>query len=299
MPERAAMPAARPAPGAAEVPRPRASAWRRIVRHPGGAVGLVLVTLVCVAALAAPRVAPYDPVAIDMDASLLPPGGAHLLGTDVFGRDVFSRIVWGARFSLLVAVCSRVIAVCLGALLGLVAGYAGGRVDALVMRLADVTLAYPGLLLLIAVVAAVGPGTVALFVALGFVGWAGVARIVRAQVMSVREREYVAAARALGASTVRIVARHVLPNVAPTIGVVFSMGLALAILAESSMSFLGLGAQPPQAAWGSMLSAGLDYLRLAPWLSIAPGAAITVAVLGFNLLGDAVRDVFDPRGGTR
>jgi ABC-type dipeptide/oligopeptide/nickel transport system permease subunit len=188
-----------------------------------------------------------------------------------------------------------VLAVILGTLLGLIAGYAGGRVDGLIMRLADVTLAYPGLLLLIAVVAAVGPSMVALFVALGIVGWAGVARLVRAQVLSLKEREFVLAIRSLGASPVVIVTKHLLPNVVSQLIVIFSMGLGASIMAESSLSFLGLGAQPPTASWGVMISDGLEYLRVAPWLSLAPGLVITIAVLGFNLLGDALRDLYDPK----
>jgi ABC-type dipeptide/oligopeptide/nickel transport system permease subunit len=209
--------------------------------------------------------------------------------------------MFGARFSLEVSVLSRLIAIALGTLLGLVAGYFGGRVESVVMRLADVTLAYPGLLLLIAVVAAVGPSMVALFIALGIVGWAGVARLVRAQVLSIKEREFVLAIRSLGAPHRRVLVRHVLPNVFAQLMVVFSMGLGAAIMAESSMSFLGLGAQPPTASWGSMISSGLDYLRVAPWLSLAPGFVITLTILGFNLLGDALRDVMDPRlgGGMR
>ena len=233
-----------------------------------------------------------------MDRALEPPSGAHLLGTDVFGRDVATRLLFGARFSLEVSVLSRLIAIAVGTILGLLAGYFGGRLDNVVMRLADVTLAYPGLLLLIAVIAAVGPSMAALFIALGIVGWAGVARLVRAQVLSLKEREFVLAIRSLGAPHVKIMARHLLPNCVTQLIVVFSMGLGAAIMAESSMSFLGLGAQPPAASWGSMISSGLDYLRVAPWLSLAPGFVITLTVLGFNLLGDALRDVLDPKLGS-
>jgi ABC-type dipeptide/oligopeptide/nickel transport system permease subunit len=235
-----------------------------------------------------------------MERSLTPPTWTHPLGTDPFGRDIATRVLFGARFSLEVSVLSRLIAIAIGTLLGLVAGYYGGRLDNAVMRLADVTLAYPGLLLLIAVIAAVGPSMAALFIALGVVGWAGVARLVRAQVLSVKEREFVLAVRSLGASNALVIARHVFPNVITQLIVIFSMGLGTAIMAESSMSFLGLGAQPPTSSWGSMISNGLDYLRVAPWLSLAPGFVITLTVLGFNLLGDALRDVLDPKlGGGR
>lgn len=258
-------------------------------------VGLVLAAVVLAAAILAPFVAPYDPYAIDMDSSLRPPSWAHPLGTDIFGRDMMSRLIYGARVSMEVSVVSRLVSLLLGTLLGLLAGYYGGRLDGLIMRLADVTLAYPALLLLIAVIAAVGPSLVSLIVALGVVGWAGVARIVRAQVLSVKEREFVMAVRSLGGRHSGIIFRHLLPNCFSQLIIVFSMGLGMGIMAESSMSFLGLGAQPPTPSWGSMISSGLDYLRVAPWLSLAPGIGITLAVLGFNLLGDAFRDVLDPR----
>ena len=268
---------------------------KKLLGQTSGLVGLVLVAIVLVAALFAPLVAPYDPYAINMDEALQKPSTAHPLGTDVFGRDVMSRLIYGARISMAVSLASRVVALVLGALLGLFAGYVGGRLDTLIMRLADVTLAYPALLLLIAVVAAVGPSLAALIIALGVVGWAGVARIVRAQVLSLKEREFVLAIRSLGGKPGWIMLRHLLPNCFSQLIIIFSMGLGMGIMAESSMSFLGLGAQPPLPSWGSMISSGLDYLRVAPWLSLAPGIGITLAVLGFNLLGDAFRDVLDPR----
>ena len=271
-----------------------------LIRHRSGLVGAVLVAVIVASGVLAPLLTPFDPDEIQMAEALEPPGWSHPLGTDAFGRDVASRVLFGARFSLQVSVLSRLIAIALGTLLGLVAGYFGGRVDSVVMRLADVTLAYPGLLLLIAVIAAVGPSMAALFIALGVVGWAGVARLVRAQVLSIKEREFVLAIRSLGAPHQRVLVHHVLPNVFTQLMVIFSMGLGAAIMAESSMSFLGLGAQPPTASWGSMISSGLDYLRVAPWLSLAPGFVITLTVLGFNLLGDALRDVLDPKlGGGR
>jgi ABC-type dipeptide/oligopeptide/nickel transport system permease subunit len=232
-----------------------------------------------------------------MEEALQPPSPQHWFGTDTFGRDIASRLLFGARFSLEVSVLSRLIAIALGTVLGLCAGYFGGRLENLIMRLADVTLAYPGLLLLIAVMAAVGPSKVALFVALGVVGWANVARLVRSQVLSLKEREFVVAVRSLGASHFKVIFQHLLPNCLTQLIVIFSMGLGAAIMAESSMSFLGLGVQPPDASWGSMISSGLDFLRTAPWLSLAPGIMITMTVLGFNLLGDALRDLLDPKLG--
>ncbi len=267
----------------------------KVISHKSGAVGLIIVVLVFFAGMAAPFIAPFDPLAIDMDHSLLPPSFPHVMGTDFFGRDIFSRLIYGARISLVVSVLSRIIAVILGTFLGILAGYRGGRIDNIIMRFADVTMAYPGLLLLIAVMAVVGPSVTSLFVAIGIVGWAGVARIVRSQVLSLKEREYILAVRSLGGSGWEIALRHLLPNCLPQLLVIFSMGLGGAIMAESSLSFLGLGAQPPDPSWGSMISAGLSYLRVKPWLSIAPGLVITLAVLGFNLLGDALRDILDPR----
>jgi peptide/nickel transport system permease protein len=268
---------------------------KQVISQRIGLIGLFLGLLVLVAAVFAPIVSPYDPYQINMADSLRPPSLAHPLGTDVFGRDVLSRMIYGARISMEVSVLSRILSLVLGTLLGLVAGYYGGRLDNAIMRAADITLAYPGLLLLIAVMAAVGPSLTSLIVALGIVGWAAVARIVRAQVLSIKEREFVLAVRSLGGDSSRILFRHLLPNCLSQLIIIFSMGLGMGIMAESSMSFLGLGAQPPLPSWGSMISSGLDYLRVAPWLSLAPGIGITMAVLGFNLLGDAFRDALDPK----
>jgi ABC-type dipeptide/oligopeptide/nickel transport system permease subunit len=266
-----------------------------VLAQKSGMVGFLLAAGVLMCALLAPWIAPHDPYAMSMEQALQPPSISHPMGTDAFGRDVMSRLIHGARISLEVSVVSRLLAVVLGTLLGLVAGYFGGKLDTLVMRAADVTLAYPALLLLIAVIAAVGPSRAALMVSLGVVGWAAVARIVRAQVLSIKEREFVMAVRSLGGRHGGILFRHLLPNCTSQLVVVFSMGLGMGIMAESSMSFLGLGAQPPLPSWGSMISSGLDYLRVAPWLSLSPGIGITLAVLGFNLLGDALRDVLDPK----
>jgi ABC-type dipeptide/oligopeptide/nickel transport system permease subunit len=266
-----------------------------VLAQKSGVAGLVLVGGVVACALFAPWIAPYDPYAMSMEETLQPPSLSHPLGTDVFGRDVMSRLFHGARISLEVSLVSRVLAMTLGTLLGLLAGYFGGKLDSLIMRMADVTLAYPALLLLIAVIAAVGPSRASLMISLGVVGWAAVARVVRAQVLTIKEREFVMAVRSLGGGHGGILMRHLLPNCSSQLVVVFSMGLGMGIMAESSMSFLGLGAQPPSPSWGSMISSGLDYLRVAPWLSLSPGIGITLAVLGFNLLGDALRDVLDPK----
>jgi ABC-type dipeptide/oligopeptide/nickel transport system permease subunit len=259
--------------------------------------GAGVVVLLVALAIAAPFVARHDPFGIDLVNSLLPPSRSHWFGTDVQGRDVWARLVYGARISLTVGIVSQGIALSLGVILGLVAGYYGRWADELVMRLADVTLAFPTLLLLIALVAALQPSLTVVFVTIGIVGWAGMARIVRGQVLVVRELEFVQAERALGARDVRVIFLHVLPGVVAPVVIAATLGVAGAIIAESSLSFLGLGVQPPTPSWGAMIADGRDLyqLRHAPWTSVFPGLAIGAAVLGFNLLGDALRDALDPR----
>lgn len=259
--------------------------------------GVAVIALMVIAAVAAPLIALHDPTAIDLTNQLRGPSAAHWMGTDVQGRDVFSRLVFGARISLSVGLVSQGISLSLGLLLGLIAGYYGRWVDELVMRLADVTLAFPTLLLLIALVAALEPSLTVVFLTIGLVGWAGMARLVRGQVLVVRELEYVQAMRALGARSHRIIARHVLPAVIAPVLIAATLGVAAAIMAEAALSFLGLGVQPPTPSWGAMIADGRDLsqLRGAPWTSLFPGLAIGVTVLGFNLLGDALRDALDPR----
>lgn len=272
-------------------------ATNRLRRDPRAWIGLSVVGLLVLMAVGAPVVAGHDPLAIDLVRSLESPSGAHWFGTDIQGRDVFARLVYGARVSLTVGIASQLIALSLGVLLGLIAGYYGKWVDEIVMRLADVTLAFPTLLLLIALVAALQPSLTIVFFVIGLVGWAGMARLVRGQVLVVREMEYVQAERALGANDARIIAQHILPGVIAPVVIASTLGIAGAIMAESSLSFLGLGVQPPTPSWGSMIADARDLyqLRTAPWTSLAPGFAIGAAVLGFNLLGDALRDAYDPR----
>jgi len=236
-------------------------------------------------------------VHIDLINQLLPPSGDHWLGTDLQGRDVWARLVYGARISLSVGILSQLIALLLGLTLGLLAGYYGRWADEVVMRLADVTLAFPTLLLLIAMVAALQPSLGVVFATIGLVGWAGMARLVRGQVLVVRQLEYVQASRALGARDLRVILAHVLPGVIAPVIIAGTLGVAGAIIAESSLSFLGLGVQPPTPSWGAMIADGRDLtqLRTAPWTSVFPGLAIGASVLGFNLLGDALRDALDPR----
>lgn len=259
--------------------------------------GIAVVVIMALAALAAPLVATQDPLRIDLSNFLQKPSAEHWLGTDVQGRDIWARLVFGARVSLTVGLISQGIALMLGVTLGLLAGYYGRWVDELVMRLADVTLAFPTLLLLIAMVAAFQPSMLVVFATIGVVGWAGMARLVRGQVLVVRQLEYVQAIRALGAKDMRVILGHVLPNVIAPVVIAATLGVAGAIMAEAALSFLGLGVPPPTPSWGSMIADGrdLDQLRRAPWTSVFPGVAIGLAVLGFNLLGDALRDALDPK----
>ena len=259
-------------------------------------LGVFFVSVVVIAAVFAPWLAPHSPITGDLrNAYLVEPGSRYILGTDTQGRDVLSRVLYGARLSLSVGVISQSVSVTLGVLLGLLAGYYGRWVDALVMRLADITLAFPTLLLLIAVAAAVKPSLPVVFVVIGIVGWAGMARLVRSQVLVLRHSEFVLAARALGARDRRVLLRHLLPNVRTQVIIAATLGIAGAIMAEAALSFVGLGAQPPTPSWGAMVSDGRDLLRVAPWISFAPGLAIGAAVLGFNLVGDALREAYDPK----
>jgi ABC-type dipeptide/oligopeptide/nickel transport system permease subunit len=272
--------------------------WARLRRDTRARIGLIVVAMLLLVALLAPLLVRHDPIRVDLLRQLQPPSAEHWMGTDVQGRDVWARLVYGARISLAVGLISQSIALALGVSLGLIAGYYGRWIDDLVMRLADVTLAFPTLLLLIAMVAALQPSLLVVFVTVGIVGWAGMARLVRGQVLVVRQLEYVQAARALGTPDRRIIARHVLPNVIAPVVIASTLGMAGAIMAEAALSFLGLGVQPPTPSWGAMISDGRDLsqLRASPWTSLFPGLAIGVTVLGFNLLGDALRDALDPRG---
>ncbi|HEX7155164.1 MAG TPA: nickel transporter permease [Thermoanaerobaculia bacterium] len=246
-------------------------------------------------ALAAPLLAPHDPIAQETSRRLEAPSKEHPLGLDDLGRDVLSRIIWGARISLRVGFSVVLITSLIGVALGAISGYFGGWVDLGIMRVCDVLLAFPGILLAIAMVAVLGPSLNNVVIALAIIGWVSYARLVRGQVLKVREMEYVTAAKALGARSPRVILRHVLPNVINPVIVMATLGLAGAILAEASLSFLGLGVQPPTPSWGSMLTAGRRYLGLANHLAIFPGAAIMLAVMGLNFLGDGLIDALDPK----
>ena len=272
--------------------------WARLRRDTRAIIGLSVVVLLTITAVSAPLLARHDPTHIDLVQQLQPPSLAHWMGTDFQGRDVWARLVYGARISLAVGLVSQTIALAIGVTFGLIAGFYGRWVDELVMRLADITLAFPTLLLLIAMVAALQPSLGVVFVTIGVVGWAGMARLVRGQVLVVRQTEYVQAARALGARDRRILVQHLLPNVIAPVVIAATLGMAGAIMAEAALSFLGLGVQPPTPSWGSMIADARDLtqLRTAPWTSVFPGLAIGAAVLGFNLLGDALNDALNPRG---
>jgi len=278
-----------------------ATADRRweVLRRAAGArlapFGAAVLLVAMITALAAPLVAPHDPLRQNLGNALARPGRAHLLGTDNVGRDVMSRVIWGTRVSLLAGFLSVAIAALAGSLLGVVAGYAGGRVDGLVMRLMDAVLSFPPLVLTLALGAVLGAGLTGVLIALGVVYTPTFARLMRGQVLAVKARDYVDAARALGAPGWRIAWHHVMPNAATPIVVQASLSVAFAILAEASLSFLGLGIQPPEASWGSMINAGRGYLQQAPWIVFGPGAALFITVVGLNFVGDAVRDALDPR----
>jgi peptide/nickel transport system permease protein len=289
-------------------PSDQAGFWafcRRLWKVRLAAVGLSIVALLVICAVGAPWISPYDPNRQRLLEALQPPSADHLLGTDENGRDVLSRILYGTRVSLAAGIFSVSIALCLGVTSGLVSGYFGGKVDHIVMRCMDALLAFPTLVLALAITATLGPGLRNAMIAIGIVGTPIFARLTRGQVLSVREREFVEAARTLGARHGRIMLHHILPNVMAPLIVQISLSVAVAILAEATLSFLGLGVQPPEPSWGSMVSRGKDYLDMAPWLAFAPGGAILLAVMGFNFVGDAVRDALDPRlsrlgrGGTR
>jgi peptide/nickel transport system permease protein len=274
---------------------PARRAWRRLVRRRGAMVGLAVIVLVILVALFAPLIAPYDPATQSWSAVRKPPSAAYWLGTDEVGRDLLSRLIYGARASLSAGVISVGIAIAVGVPLGLVAGYAGGLLDGLVSRITDAMLACPFLILAIALAAFLGPSLGNAMIAIGVTATPIFIRLTRGQVLSVKAEDYVEAARAIGNPHPRIVLRHILPNVLPQLLVQATLTVATAIIAEASLSFLGLGQQPPAPSWGSMLNSAQRFLVNAPWMAVWPGLAIFLTVLSFNLLGDGLRDALDPR----
>ena len=258
-------------------------------------VGVIIVFVAFFAAVAGPLLCPYDPSAQELARRLEAPSLAHPLGLDELGRDILARLLQGARISLMVGIAVVSVSSAVGMLFGSIAGYFGGRVDDLISRVIDVLMAFPGILLAIALVAVLGPSLVNVVLALSVIGWVGYARLVRGQALRARELEFVQAARACGASSARIVLRHILPTAIPAVVVQATLGMAGAIIAEAALSFLGLGVQPPTPSWGTMLDAGRAHLFDAPHLTIFPGLAIATLVLGFNFLGDGLRDRVDPK----
>jgi peptide/nickel transport system permease protein len=274
---------------------PGARAWRRLVRRKSAVLGLVIIVVLVLVALLAPLIAPYDPAQQSWTAIRKPPSAQHWFGTDESGRDLLSRVIYGARASLLAGVVSISIALTFGVPIGLLAGYGGRWIDALIGRITDAMLAVPFLILAIALAAFLGPSLQNAMIAIGVTATPIFIRLTRGQVMSVKVEDYVEAARAVGNPPVRIALRHILPNILPALIVQATISIATAIIAEASLSFLGLGQQPPAPSWGSMLNTAQRFLSNAPWMSVWPGLAIFLAVLSFNILGDGLRDALDPK----
>ena len=281
----------------APTPVARAGVLRRFTRHPLALFGFVTVAVLCAAALFAPWIAPHDPLLLDTSRRFLAPlaRDSFLLGTDELGRDTFSRLLHGGRISLTVGLVAMVTTVITGSLIGLLAGYTGGWVDTLLMRFVDTMLCFPQVFLLLVVAAFVPPSLISISMIIGLTSWMEVARIVRAEILHLKEQDFVQAARALGASRSRIMFQELLPNIAAPLLVAATLKVAGAVLVESYISYLGYGVQPPLASWGNMLTNAQGYFDTVPWLAILPGAMITLTVMGFNFLGDGLRDALDPR----
>lgn len=271
----------------------------RALSNPLALVGFIIILGILLIALLAPYIAPYDPNAIDVKAILLEPSAVHYMGTDGLGRDVFSRMLHGARISLLVGIVAVGIATAIGVVLGAIAGYYRGWVDIIIMRMVDVMLSIPTFFLILAVIAFLTPSIWNIMIVIGLTSWMGVTRLVRAEFLSLREREFVMASQTLGAKDRRLIFRHLLPNSLTPIIVSSVLGVASAVLIESGLSFLGLGVQAPQASWGNILTDGKEYIQFAWWLSLFPGLAILITVLGYNLLGEGLRDALDPRSANK
>jgi len=267
--------------------------------YPLMCLGGIIVLVVSLLALLAPWIAPYDPSAINVRDMLQPPSSTHWCGTDTLGRDIFSRILYGARISLSVGFVAVGISMLIGIALGAIAGYAGGYVDTLLMRLTDMVLCFPTFFLILAVIAFLEPSIWNIMIVIGLTSWMGVTRLVRAEFLSLREREFSLAAKSLGVAPLSLIMRYLLPNAMGPILVSAVLGIAGAVLVESGLSFLGLGVQPPDPSWGNILTEGKDNLQLAWWLSLFPGLAILITVLGYNLLGEGLRDMFDPKQNNR
>ena len=289
-------PSARPAEPAARHESYWGAAWRRLCRHHLAMVGLGIIGAIILLAVFAPYVSPADPLAIDYAHTAAPPGApGHVLGTDAVGRDILARLIYGTRVSLQVGIVAVGIAATLGTAVGLTAGYYGGVVDNVLMRTVDVFLAFPVIVLAIAIIAVLGPSLVNVMIALGLVAWTTYARVVRGQVLILRELDFVQAARAAGTGDARIIVRHILPNAVSAIIVAATLRVASSIITESGLSFLGFGVQPPTPTWGNMLKNAQDQMITAPWTAIFPGVFIFITVIAINYIGDGLRDALDPR----
>lgn len=271
----------------------RSAPWQALATVKGGLAGGFLV-LVVLGAILAPVLTPYDYDIQALSRAFQPPSLAHPMGTDEFGRDVLTRILYGARISLVVGIVPSLVSMAIGTVLGILSGYIGGKTDFVVMRLADMMIAFPSLLLAMVVMYTLGANLLNIFLALALVGWASVARVVRSQTLALREKEFIEAARANGTSRAAIMVSHIFPNVVPTLIVLFSLSIPEAIMWESSLSFLGVGVQPPEASWGLLVAKGKEYMFQAPAVAIAPGVAILLTVMAFNFIGDGLRDALDP-----
>jgi peptide/nickel transport system permease protein len=269
--------------------------WETFYKNKLMLSGGAIILLLLIVSLLAPWLAPYDPGQIELNNVLASPSMKHLFGTDQLGRDVLSRMIWGAKISLMVGFVATGIAIIIGTILGAVSGYYGSWVDSMIMRFVDIMLCFPTFFLILAVIAFLGPSIWNIMIIIGLTSWMGVTRLVRADFISLRERDFVQAARAIGASDMRIIFLHILPNSMASILVTATLGIAGAILIESALSFLGIGVQPPIPSWGNILTAGKDYIDIAWWLSLYPGLAILITVVGYNLLGEGIRDLLDPR----
>ena len=270
-------------------------AWKRLKKNKLAMLGLALVIFLVLVAIFAPLLAPYEPNSRIKEDSSIGPGITHLFGTDLLGRDIFSRVIYGSRISIEVGIIAVGISVAMGLFFGALAGFYGKWPDAIIMRVADIFFAFPYILGAIAIMTILGSGIVNIFIAIGVLGWAYFARIFRGSILSIKNKEYIEAARALGASNARIIIKHIFPNAIAPIIVYATMNVGTAIIVEAALSFLGIGVQPPTPAWGKMLAESLNFIDIAPWMMLFPGIAIVITVLGFVLLGDGLRDAFDPK----
>ncbi|MFB3925896.1 MAG: oligopeptide ABC transporter permease [Syntrophales bacterium] len=273
----------------------RSDFWMRFSRNKMAMAGSVIIIFLFIVSIFAPWISPYEPTEINLQLVLAPPSPAHFLGTDQLGRDVLSRMIWGSRISLKVGFVSTGIALLIGTVLGAVSGFYGKWIDSIIMRFVDIMLCFPTFFLILAVIAFLEPSIWNIMIIIGVTGWMGITRLVRADFISLKERDFVQAARAIGASDTRIIFFHILPNAMASLLVAATFGIAGAILTESALSFLGIGVQPPTPSWGNILTDGKDNIDIAWWLSLFPGLAILITVLGYNLLGEGIRDSLDPR----